>query len=122
MSSVPSFLLKKLYVKKSLRNTAAGFELTIQNTLAPGTIMGLAPLQVDGVAYPLEQTEAILPDGSKHSATEVSPQEPVRFAVGDRVTLVVTAEPLPAGLHKLIISAKTKEAGNLQIPAEDTIQ
>jgi hydroxymethylglutaryl-CoA reductase (NADPH) len=121
MSSVPPFLLKKLYVKGSLRNTATGFELAIQNTLAPGTIAGLVPLKVDDVEYPLEKTGMVLPDGRKVSAADVSAASPLRFAVGDRVIIQVEGEPLPAGLHKITISPKTKEAGLLEIAAQDTI-
>lgn len=121
MSSVPVFLLKKLYVKKSLKNTAAGFELTIQNTLAPGTIVGLAPLKVDGAEYPLAQTTVLLADGTKLTQFDVSTQAPLRFNVGDRVTIQFAGQPLPAGPHKIIVSPKTKEAGTLAIPAEDTI-
>jgi protein involved in polysaccharide export with SLBB domain len=121
MSSVPVFLLKKLYVKGSLKNTAAGFELTIQNTLAPGTIVGLAPLKVDGVECPLAQTEVLLSNGTKLSMSDVSAQSPLRFNVGDKVTIQVEGQPLPAGPHKITISPKTKEAGILPIPAEDTI-
>lgn len=121
MGSVPVFLLKKLYVKGSLKNTATGFELAIQNTLASGTIAGLIPLKVDNTEYPLEQTKIILPDGSTVSAADVSAAAPLRFAIGDRVIIQVGGNPLPAGLHKLVISPKTKEAGILEIPAEDTV-
>jgi len=121
MGSVPAFLLKKLYVKGSLKNTATGFELAIQNTLAPGTIVGLAPLQVDDVEYPLQQIRVILPDGRKISAADISAGSPLHFAIGAKVTIQVEGKALPAGLHKLTISPKTKEAGTLQIPAEDTI-
>ena len=121
MSSVPVFLLKKLYVKGSLKNTATGFELSIQNTLAPGTIMGLAPLKVDGVEYPLAQTKVLLTGGKTLSMGDVSAQSPLRFNVGDKVTIQVEGQPLPAGPHKITISPKTKEAGTLPIPAEDTI-
>jgi hydroxymethylglutaryl-CoA reductase (NADPH) len=121
MGSVPAFLLRKLYAKGSLKNTAAGFELTIQNTLASGTIVSLAPLQVDGIEYPLEKTTAILPDGSQVSAADVSAESGVRFSVGDKVTIRVAGKPLPSGQHKLTISPKTKEAGILDIFAEDMI-
>lgn len=121
MSSLPAFLLKRLYVKGSLKNTATGFELTIQNTLAPGTIVALDPLQVDGISYPLEQTTATLPNGAKVSATELSAASPQRFGVGDRVTIHIQAQPLAAGVHRLIISPRTMEAGLLQIVAEDAV-
>ncbi len=121
MGSVPAFLLKKLYVKGSLRNTTTGFELAIQNTLAPGTIAGLVPLKVDGVEYPLGQTVVGLNDGTIVSAAQVSAAAPLRFSVGDQVTLRVQCAPLAAGTHTLAICPKTKEAGVLEISVQDTV-
>jgi hypothetical protein len=121
MGSIPAFLLERLYAKGSLRNTAAGFELTIQNTLAPGTIVGLEPLQVDGEEYALERTKAVLPDGTQLSSSDLSAESPMRFAVGDRVTIQVDGFSLSPGLHKLVISPKTKEAGVLHIRAADNV-
>ena len=40
---IPTFLLKKLYVKGSFRNTPTGFQLSLRNTLAPGTLIGTLP-------------------------------------------------------------------------------
>ncbi|UCC77164.1 MAG: hypothetical protein JSW37_02030 [Anaerolineales bacterium] len=121
MGSVPSFLLRKLYVKGSLRNTDTGFEVTIQNTLAPGTIVALAPLQVDGMEYPLHNIKAVLPDGRQVSAADVSAQAPVRFTIGDKVVIRVEGQPLSVGRHTLTIAPKTMEAGTLDIQAEDVI-
>jgi len=121
MGSVPAFFLQKLYVKGSLKNIAAGFELSIRNTLAPGTIVGLMALKVDGAEYPLEHTVAILSDGTRVSAAEVSASTPLRFSVGDQVTIQVQCPPLAAGMHRLLICPKTKEAGLLEISAQDTI-
>ena len=121
MGSIPEFLLQKLYVKGSLKNTATGFELTIQNTLAPGTIVGFPSLQVDGVECPLENTSAVLPDGSEASALNVSAESPMRFGINDKVKIEVKGQPLSPGPHKLTISAKTREAGLMQIPATDTV-
>lgn len=121
MGSLPTFLLKKLYVKGSLKNTTTGFELAIQNTLAPGNIAGLIPLKVDNVEYPLAQTKIILPDGREVSAADVSAATPMRFAMGEKVTIRVEGQPLSAGAHTLTISPKTKEVGILEISAQDTV-
>ncbi len=121
MGSIPAFLLERLYVKGSLKNTATGFELTIQNTLAPGTIVGLEPLQVDGEEQALERTRAALPDGTQLSNLDLSMESPLRFAVADRITIQVGGAPLSPGLHKLVISPKTKEAGVLHIRVADNI-
>ncbi len=121
MGSIPAFLLERLYVKGSLRNTATGFELTIHNTLAPGTIVGLEPLQVDNEEHALDRIRASLPDGTQLSSLDLSTESPLRFAVGDRVTIQVDGAPLSPGPHRLVISPRTKEAGVLHVHATDTI-
>ena len=122
MSSLPVFLLKKLYVKGSLKNTASGFELAIQNTIAPGTIVGMLPVVVDGEERPLEQTCVVIVSGEKLTSTDVSTKAPLKFAVGQKVTIQVEGSTLSAGAHKLVLSPKTKEAGTLKIPVEDIIE
>lgn len=121
MGSIPAFLLERLYAKGSLRNTATGFELTIRNTLAPGTIVGLESLQVDGEEHALETTRAVLPDGTQVSGLDVSSESPLRFGIGDTVTIQVDGAPLSAGPHQLVVSPKTREAGVLHIHAKDSI-
>lgn len=122
MSSLPVFLLKKLYVKGSLKNTASGFELAIQNTLAPGTIVGMLPVVVDGKEYPLEHTKVVVGDGCTLTSADVSARSPLKFGVGQKVTVRVDGDRLSVGLHKLILGPKTKEAGTLKIPIDDTVE
>ena len=122
MSSLPVFLLKKLYVKKSLKNTANGFELAIQNTIAPGTIVGMLPVVVDGKECPLEQTRVVVAGGKTLTSTEVSARSPLQFGVGLKVTIQVDGDPLAPGPHSLVLSPKTKEAGTLKIPVDDTVE
>ena len=48
MVSIPSFILRRLYVKGSLRNTDTGMEFQILNKLGSGQARRLLPLTVDG--------------------------------------------------------------------------
>ena len=52
MVTVPAFLLRRLYVKKSLRNTENGFEFELRTRLGSGSAFTLQPLTVDGVELP----------------------------------------------------------------------
>ena len=52
MVSVPGFLLRRLYVKGSLRNATGGFEFQIKNTLGSGYARGMLPVSVDGRELP----------------------------------------------------------------------
>ena len=52
MVSVPGFLLRRLYVKQSLKNTPDGFEFQLMNRLGSGYSHGVHPLTVDGGRAP----------------------------------------------------------------------
>ncbi|MEE8392103.1 MAG: hypothetical protein V3S14_15085 [Anaerolineae bacterium] len=48
MPAIPPFVLKKLYVKGSLRAEADGFALDLKNSIAPASIVAFTGLDVDG--------------------------------------------------------------------------
>lgn len=120
MSAVPSFLLKKLYLKGSLKNTERGFEFRIKNILAPGTIVGLASLRVDGREVPLDRI-TVAWEGREARAAEVSPERPFPFDVNMEAALRVEGEQLAAGPHQISLTVVTKEVGELTIPIADSI-
>jgi hypothetical protein len=121
LGSILAFLLKRLYVKGSLDDTSTCFQVTIQNTLAPGTVVGLSQLQLAGIERTLQAVKAVLPDGSQVPALDVSAEWTVRISVGDRVAMRVEAGPLPGGSHRLVVPLETKEDGLLRIEVKDKI-
>ncbi len=119
---IPSFLLKKLYVKDSFKNNHNGFELALRNTLAPGTLIGFRQLQIDGRDIPLDKVFITVGDGLSLPASELAPNNPRVFPLNTKVGLRVEDQPLVPGKHRLVVQVNTKEAGELKIDAEDTIQ
>ena len=119
---IPTFLLKKLYVKGSFKNTANGFELTLKNALAPGTLLGFSPLQIDWRTIALEQIFIRVNDGAPRRASEITLKQPNEFPLNATVTLRVEDQPLAPGAHRVTVQVNTKEAGVLKIDAEDTIE
>ncbi len=119
---IPSFLLKKLYVKDSFKNTPNGFELALRNTLAPGTLNGFSKLEIDGRSIPLDQLFITVGDGPAVRASELSPSSSRLFPLNTIVGLRVQDQPLTPGKHHLVVQVNTKEAGELKIDAEDSIQ
>ena len=119
---VPSFLLKKLYVKGSFKNTSNGFQLSLRNTLAPGTILSLSPLQIDGRDVPLTHIEIITGDNAPVRASDVSLAQPKAFPLNVLITFRVIDQPLTPGQHRVSVTVNTKEAGELKIDAEDSIE
>jgi len=117
---LPAGMLRRLYQKGSLRNTEDGFEFALLNTLAPGTVIGLGPIEVDGQMFPPEQITVVV-GRSERAAHRVSAQGPLAFPVNGRILLRVTGEPLAPGRHTLVINAQLKEVGPLQIQVEDLL-
>lgn len=114
-------MLKKLYVRGSLKNTAAGFELTLKNILAPGTIIGLNSLKVDGREVTLENIRVRSGSGTDVVASAIIAQSPVAFPLHSTATIQVVGEPLAAGSHDILIAVNTKEVGLLEITVADFI-
>ncbi|MGA9349331.1 MAG: hydroxymethylglutaryl-CoA reductase [Anaerolineae bacterium] len=121
MPAVPSFMLKKLYVRGSLKNTATGFKLTLKNILAPGTIIGLDSLKVDGYEVALENIRVRSGSGTDVAASAITTQSPVAFPLNSTATIQVVGEPLTSGCHDILIAVNTKEVGLLEIPVADSI-
>lgn len=119
---IPTFLLKKLYVKDSFKNTANGFELALRNTLAPGTLIGFGKLEIDGQEIPLDKLFITVGDGPSLPASELSPENPRLFPLNTKVELRIQDHTLAPGKHRLLVQVNTKEVGELKFDAEDTIQ
>lgn len=122
MPAIPPVILKKLYVKGSLRAEGDGFVLSLQNNIAPGVILGFKGLTLDGKAVPVEWISLVQPDGATVAASTISEQNPVLFPLGATVTLQVNGVPLPSGNHQLGIRVVVKDVGPLEIPVTDQVK
>jgi hypothetical protein len=121
MPAIPAFVLKKLYVKGSLRAEEGGFALDLKNTIAPGTITAFAGLDVDGQAIDAALVTLVAPSGRSRTPGEVSAQAPLLFPVGAVVSLHVSGQRLEPGPHELVIRVFVQEVGWLDIPVSDTL-
>lgn len=119
---IPSFLLKKLYVNGSFKNNPDGFELVLRNTLAPGTLIGFGPLQIDGQAIPLDHVLITIGTEAPFRASDLSPTMTRLFPLSTGVKFQVQGQQLAPGKHHVALAVNTKEAGELKIDAEDSIQ
>ena len=116
---IPAFLLRKLYIKGSLKNVGDGFDFKIKNTLSPGTAIGMAPIKVDNVEDPLADT-LITSEATKIKASDISEAKGFPIKVGVEIAIHCKGKPLAKAEHKIDISIKTKEAGNLAFDVKDT--
>ena len=100
MVTVPAFLLRRLYVKKSLKNTDYGFEFELRNRLGSGYAFKLWPLTVDGEELPPDDTVFLL-EGEETAFSEVSKGRTFTLAMNRTITIKANGASLESGPRKI---------------------
>jgi hypothetical protein len=117
---VPGFLLRRLYVKGSLRNEDGGFAFDLKNTLGSGYAERAMPLLLDGEEIPLHASSFEL-DGDSLRFDEVSPQRPMTLGMNRTVTGRVSGRTLAPGKHGLSIGFVVVGMGEMRFDVTDAI-
>jgi len=113
-------MLRKLYVKGSLKGTDDGFEFVLRNTLAPGSIIGLVPLTIDDTSYPPEAITIKSPRG-EWRGDQINSRSPLSFGLNVETTITVQGQPPGPGTHHIVFSVLTREVGRVDIDLTDTV-
>ena len=121
MVTVPSFLLRRLYVKESLRNTGDGFEFQLMNRLGSGYAHRLWPLTVDGAELPLESSFFEL-DGASTPFSAVSTERTFTLAMNRTITIRAEGPRLEAGARKIGMGFDVPGLGTLRFDFTDVVE
>jgi hypothetical protein len=119
MVTVPSFLLKRLYVKGSLHNNDQGFQFCLKNSLGSGYGNALFPLVVDGKELPKENSFYMSDSTAVLSLR--SAKRTLYPAMNKSLTILVKGEPLSEGPHKLKIGFLAEGIGSLSFEVTDLL-
>ncbi|MHB8376158.1 MAG: hypothetical protein ACYDEB_04295 [Dehalococcoidia bacterium] len=117
---VPAFLLRRLYVKGSLRNDNGGFAFDLKNSLGSGYAEQVLPLTIDGEQVPPERA-AFSVDGEQVRFTDLSGERPFTLAMNKLVTIAVDGTTLEAGKHKIGIGFIVTGMGRMEFDVTDAI-
>ena len=120
MVSVPGFLLRRLYVKGSLRVTESGFAFDLKNSLGSGYARGMRPLTIDGEEVPMEDT-TFTADGEPTAFSEVSQEVPFTLAMNRTTTISAVVVPLEPGAHTIGMAFEVQGLGVLRFNFTDTV-
>ena len=120
MISVPSFLLKRLYVKGSLRNNEQGFQFQLKNTLGSGYGNELLPLTLDGEELPKESSYFIT-DSEEVSFSAVNKDMPFTLPMNKTLTILVKGVTLSEEPHKIGLSFVAQGLGKLGFEITDMV-
>ncbi len=118
MVSVPGFLLRKLYVKGSLKNTDTGFQFQLRNSLGSGYAHKMMPLQVDDKV--LDITTCFFWQNQKLQCfDQVSESNTFTLAMNSDITIQVDNLDLDTNPHKITMAFDVPGLGNLKFDFTD---
>ena len=120
MVSVPGFLLRRLYVKGSLKNARVGFEFQLMNSLGSGYSTKVWPLKVDGDEIPAERTYFII-NGKETPFSDVSPDNTFALEVNRAIIIWADVAPLQPGVHKVEMGFDVPGLGSLKFDFSDEV-
>jgi hydroxymethylglutaryl-CoA reductase (NADPH) len=117
---VPAFLLRRLYVKGSLRNVDGGFEFDLKNSLGSGYAESVRPIIVDDEALPTASTRFVV-DGEVKPFESITADSPMTLGMNKLVTVGVDGRTLTPGKHKIGIGFLVTGMGELAFDVTDAI-
>ncbi|GAB4569699.1 MAG: hypothetical protein Kow0047_23030 [Anaerolineae bacterium] len=120
MPGLPAVMTRKLYQQGSLCNTDDGFEIVLTNPLAPGTVVGLGPIEVDSARFAAAQI-TVMSGRSVRDASRVTHRSPVEFPINGTIRLRVRGGQLDPGRHAIVVYLIFREIGPLVIRVEDDL-
>jgi hypothetical protein len=117
---IPSFLLAKLYVKGSLKNTDSGFEFSLKNIIDNTMLVGIGPVTVGEKTY--EGAAILLTAGDKTvSGADLTRQNGVPARMGMLLKVVVTGDKLPPGAQKITVAGTSGDIGKFKFDISDNV-
>lgn len=122
MVSVPSFLLRRLYVKGSLKNAADGFEFELRNGLGSGYALRVHPLTVDGAEIAASASRFVMEDGATIRFDEVSEANTLTLALNKSIRVRVSGARLERGARKIGMGFDVPGLGTMRFDFTDAIE
>ncbi len=119
MGYIPKALLRRLYVKGSMRATGEGLSFKVKNTLITAQVDAPIKVQVDGNPVRPEDLTILL-NGQPYTG-QPSPSSPLEIPVGAELEFRVKG-PYSKGKHRVSIEVSVKGYGTGTIEFEDEAQ
>ncbi len=120
MISVPASLLRRLYVKGSLKNAAGGFEFEFRNDLGSGYSQKVWPLRVDGEEIPAERSYFIV-DDKETPFSSVSLDDTFSLEVNKTITIWTDGVSLDQGIHTIEMGFDVPGLGTMRFDFTDEV-
>jgi hypothetical protein len=122
MPIVPAFILRRLYVKKSLQNTADGWRFTLSNSLGSGYANGLVPLILDESQEIAMKNTWFESEGVTVTFDQVTENNTFGLKMNKEIVINVTGEQLATGKHTVYFGCIVPRIGKIGFDFTDEIE
>ncbi|MGB9709567.1 MAG: hypothetical protein ACP5IE_06450 [Infirmifilum sp.] len=119
MGYIPKALLRRLYVKGSMKVSDGVLSFKLRNNLATAQVDSPIKVQVDGKVVEKQSVEILL--NGKPVTSDPTPQAPLEVPVGSELEVRVRG-PYEKGRHKVSVEVSIKGYGVGAIEFEDEAQ
>jgi len=121
MNILPSFILKRIYQKGSLKKTSEGVTFKLKNILGPGIITGVNFVKINDKIYNSSVIKIIKSNAST-LAEQVSTDDPLIFKFNEEITCVIqNCIELQKGLNKIMVELISKDVGKVNVTLSDVV-
>ena len=110
---IPGFILKRLYVKSSLRRVPGGFQFHLRNSLGSGYAKRVLPLKIDAFT---------VLHGKSTNFEDVDESTPFTLGMNKTTTIRCEYNDLSSGLHTIEMSFEVAGLGILSFNFSDFIE
>ncbi|MFZ0544067.1 MAG: hydroxymethylglutaryl-CoA reductase [Candidatus Promineifilaceae bacterium] len=121
MAIIPRMILRQLYTRGSLENTADGATFEVKNRLTDVTVIGIIGIKIDGREIPPNAVTLALDNDRTLSTTDISAAQPLAFPLRKSIKVTYVDNFLDKGKHKIEIGIVTEGFGKLAFDVEDAI-
>jgi hydroxymethylglutaryl-CoA reductase (NADPH) len=121
MAIIPRMILRQLYTRASLENTAGGVSFEVKNRLTDVTLTGITAIKINGREIPHDALTLKLDDGRTLTTTDITAAEPLVFPLRKSIKVTAKGDSLEKGIHKIEIGIVTEGFGKLAFDVEDSI-
>ena len=122
MPLVPAFILRRLYVKGSLKNAPDGWQFTLRNSLGSGYAIGLVPIKLDhDTEIPMTETW-FESDGTTVTFDQVTDKNTFGLKMNNEIVINVIGDQLKAGEHTIYFGCIIPGIGKIGFDFADVAQ
>lgn len=118
MSIIPKFLLKRVYVSGSLRETSDGIAFDLFNSIGPGILTRLNAIRINDLEFSPQQILLKMGD-QLLQAHEISENNPAIFFHNQKSTCILLGAKLAEGFHTITVDLLSREAGKVVVTIQD---